>query len=94
MNLTILNRLDIDIYSDLSGISLGFNIHKRGIQFSLIFIDISFFYAGPKWRLTQEQRYENALERMRKNQDDSWEHYQESKKSFEERFEDMIRDKS
>lgn len=94
MNLTILNRLDIDIYSDLSGISLGFNIHKRGIQFSLIFIDISFFYAGPKWRLTQEQRYENALERMRKNQDDSWEHYQESKKSFEERFQDMIRDKS
>lgn len=94
MNLTILNRLDIDIYSDLSGISLGFNIHKRGIQFSLIFIDISFFYAGPKWRLTQEQRYENALEKMRKNQDDSWEHYQESKKSFEERFEDMIRDKS
>lgn len=50
MNLTILNRFDIDIYWYFTGISLGINIHKRGFQVSLIFIDISVYYISPKKR--------------------------------------------
>ena len=64
MSLTLLNRLDIDIDWGFTAISVGFNIHKRGIQLSLIFVDISFFYAGPKWRLKQEERYAQVISRI------------------------------
>jgi hypothetical protein len=62
--LTILNRLDIDVSWYFSGVSVGFTIHKRGIQLSLFFIDISFFYASPKWRLSQEERYQRIAQAM------------------------------
>ena len=71
MSLTLLNRLDIDIDWGFTAISVGFNIHKRGIQLSLIFIDISFFYAGPKWRLKQEERYSAVISRLERT-DKGW----------------------
>ena len=80
MSLTILNRFDIDIDWYFTAVSVGLTIHKRGFQLSLFFFDISFYYISPKWRLTQEQRYAKVLEEMRKQQDESWEHYQGSKK--------------
>jgi hypothetical protein len=68
MSLQILNRIDIDIDWYLSGVSVGFNIHKRGIQLSLLFVDISIFFASPKWRLAQKQRYESIVKAM----DEDW----------------------
>ncbi len=68
MSLTILNRLDIDINAYFTAISLGFTLHKRGFQLSLIFFDIDVYYLSPKWR-------------------------ESAKKSFEERFSEMVRDK-
>jgi hypothetical protein len=65
--LTILNRLDIDIHWYFSLVSVGFVLHKRGIQLSLLFIDISFFYASPKWRLSQEERYKVVAQAMKED---------------------------
>lgn len=57
MSLTILNRIDIDIDWYFSAVSVGFTIHKRGFQLSLIFFDISVYYFSPKWRQSIVDRY-------------------------------------
>ena len=57
MSLTILNRLDIDIDWYFSAVSVGFTIHKRGLQLSFIFFDISIYYFSPKWRENIKSRY-------------------------------------
>jgi hypothetical protein len=50
MTLRILNRFDLDIYWYFSGVSIGFNIYKHGLQLSLIFLDIGLYYSDPKKR--------------------------------------------
>lgn len=62
MSLTLLNRIDIDIDWYFSAISLGFTIHKRGFQLSLLFIDISIYYFSPKWRESIQDRYRKYQE--------------------------------
>jgi hypothetical protein len=62
MSLTILNRLDIDIDWYFTAVSVGFTIHKRGLQLSLIFFDISIYYFSPKWRKGVKNRYLKFLE--------------------------------
>lgn len=63
MNLTILNRLDIDIDWYFTAVSVGFTIHKRGFQLSLLFFDISVYYLSRKWREKQQERYLSFQER-------------------------------
>ena len=63
MSLTILNRLDIDIDWYFTAVSVGFTIHKRGFQLSLLFFDISVYYFSPKWREKQQERYLSFQER-------------------------------
>jgi hypothetical protein len=67
--LTILKRLDIDIDICFTAISVGFSIHKRGIQFSLLFVDISFFYMSPQERLDQEKKYQWLVDQMHKEEE-------------------------
>jgi hypothetical protein len=62
MSLTILNRLDIDIDWYFSAVSVGFTIHKRGLQLSLIFFDISIYYFSPKWRENIKSCYKKYQE--------------------------------
>lgn len=62
MSLTILNRIDIDIDWYFSAVSVGFTIHKRGLQLSLIFFDISVYYFSPKWRENIKARYKKYQE--------------------------------
>ena len=62
MSLTILNRIDIDIDWYFTAVSVGFTIHKRGFQLSLIFFDISIYYFSPKWREGVKNRYLKFLE--------------------------------
>ena len=64
MNLTILNRLDIDIDWYFTAVSVGFTIHKRGFQLSLLFFDISVYYLSRKWREKQQERYLSFQERF------------------------------
>ncbi len=63
MNLTILNRFDIDIDWYFTAVSVGFTIHKRGFQLSLLFFDISVYYLSRKWREKQQERYLSFQER-------------------------------
>jgi len=60
--LTILNRLDIDVSWYFTAVSVGFTIHKRGLQLSLIFFDISIYYFSPKWRENIKSRYKKYQE--------------------------------
>ena len=62
MSLTLFNRIEIDIESCFSAVSLGFNIHKRGFQISFIFLDISVYYFSPKQRALIEERYHRYIE--------------------------------
>lgn len=64
MNLTILNRFDIDIDWYFTAVSVGFTIHKRGFQLSLLFFDISVYYLSRKWREKQQERYLSFQERF------------------------------
>jgi hypothetical protein len=64
MSLTILNRIDIDIDWYFSAVSVGFTIHKRGFQLSLIFFDISVYYFSPKWREATKARYKKFQEEV------------------------------
>lgn len=64
MNLTILNRFDIDIDWYFTAVSVGFTIHKRGFQLSLFFFDISVYYLSRKWREKQQERYLSFQERF------------------------------
>lgn len=63
MNLTILNRFDIDIDWYFTAVSVGFTIHKRGFQLSLLFFDISVYHLSRKWREKQQERYLSFQER-------------------------------
>ena len=60
MSLTLFKRIDIDIDWYFTAVSLGFTLHRRGFQLSLVFFDISVYYIGPKRRAKIEERIEWA----------------------------------
>ena len=64
MSITFFNRLDIDIDWYFSALSVGFTAHKRGLQISLLFVDISIYYFSPKWRETIQTRYKRYQEQL------------------------------
>ena len=60
MSLTLFKRIDIDIDWYFTAVSLGFTLHRRGFQLSLVFFDISVYYISPKRRAKIEERIEWA----------------------------------
>lgn len=70
MSLTLFNRIDIDLDGYFSAVSLGFTIHKRGFQLSLIFVDISVYYFSPAWRERIKERYLRYQEQVDKYDED------------------------
>lgn len=64
MSLTILNRLDIDINWYFSAVSVGFTIHRRGLQLSLIFFDIDIYYMSPARRAESQQYFHERFADM------------------------------
>ena len=64
MSFTLFNRIDIDIDWYFSAVSVGFTIHKRGFQLSLVFFDISVYYFSPKWRKAVQDRYKQFQEEV------------------------------
>jgi hypothetical protein len=69
MSLTILNRLDIDINWYFTAISVGFTIHKRGFQLSLIFFDINVYYMSPARRAEAKQSFHERFADMIKDKE-------------------------
>ena len=60
MSLTLFKRIDIDIDWYFTAISVGFTLHRRGFQLSLVFFDMSVYYISPKRRAKIEERIEWA----------------------------------
>ena len=56
MSLTLFKRIDIDIDWYFTAVSVGFTLHRRGFQLSLVFFDISVYYISPKRRAEIEER--------------------------------------
>jgi hypothetical protein len=56
VSLTLLKRVDIDIDWYFTAVSVGFTLHRRGLQLSLVFFDISVYYISPKRRVEIEER--------------------------------------
>ena len=56
MSLTLFKRIDIDIDWYFTAVSLGFTLHRRGFQLSLVFFDISVYYISPKRRAEIAER--------------------------------------
>jgi len=56
VSLTLFKRIDIDLDSYFTAVSVGFTLHKRGFQLSLIFFDINVYYISPKYRAEIEER--------------------------------------
>jgi hypothetical protein len=69
MSLTILKRIDIDINTYFTALSVGFTIHKRGLQLSLFFFDIDIYYLITSARKLSEERYKN-LRKLLDEEDD------------------------
>ena len=61
MNLTLLKRIDIDIDWYFTAVSVGFTLHRRGFQLSLLFFDISVYYISPNRRSEIQKRVESAI---------------------------------
>ena len=66
MSLTLFKRIDIDLNWYFTAISLGFTLHKRGFQVSLIFFDIDIYYLSPKWRARAAERTNAFIASMEK----------------------------
>ena len=60
MSLTLFKRIDIDIDWYFTAVSVGFTLHRRGFQLSLVFFDISVYYISPKRRAEIEERIKDA----------------------------------
>lgn len=56
MSLTLFKRIDIDTDWYFTAVSVGFTLHRRGFQLSLVFFDISVYYISPKYRAEIEER--------------------------------------
>jgi hypothetical protein len=56
VSLTLFKRIDIDIDWYFTAVSLGFTLHRRGFQLSLVFFDISVYYISPKRRAEIAER--------------------------------------
>ena len=64
MSLTLFKRIDIDVDWYFTAVSLGFTLHRRGFQLSLVFFDISFYYISPKRRAEIAKRVEATIARI------------------------------
>ena len=64
MSLTLFKRIDIDIDWYFTAISVGFTLHRRGFQLSLVFFDISVYYIGPKRRAAIQERVQAAITKI------------------------------
>lgn len=64
MLLTIFNRIDISFYSEFRSVSLGFNIHRGGIDLSFIFFELSIHYMSPARRERLRQRSQELLDEI------------------------------
>ena len=60
MSLTLFKRIDIDIDWYFTAVSVGFTLHRRGFQLSLVFFDISVYYISPKRRAEIDERIKDA----------------------------------
>ncbi len=60
MSLTLFKRIDIDVDWYFTAVSVGFTLHRRGFQLSLVFFDISFYYISPKRRAVMDERIKDA----------------------------------
>ncbi len=60
MSLTLFKRVDIDIDWYFTAVSVGFTLHRRGLQLSLVFFDISIYYISPKRRAVMDERIKDA----------------------------------
>jgi hypothetical protein len=56
VSLTLFKRIDIDLNWYFSAVSVGFTLHRRGFQLSLLFFDIDIYYCSPKLRAEIEER--------------------------------------
>ena len=64
MSLTLFKRIDIDIDWYFTAVSVGFTLHRRGFQLSLVFFDISVYYIGPKRRAAIQERVQAAITKI------------------------------
>lgn len=60
MSLTLFKRIDIDTDWYFTAVSVGFTLHRRGFQLSLVFFDISIYYISPKRRAVMDERIKDA----------------------------------
>jgi hypothetical protein len=60
VSLTLFKRIDIDIDWYFTAVSVGFTLHRRGFQLSLVFFDISVYYISPKRRAEIDERIKDA----------------------------------
>ncbi len=60
MSLTLFKRIDIDVDWYFTAVSVGFTLHRRGLQLSLVFFDISIYYISPKRRAVMDERIKDA----------------------------------
>lgn len=64
MLLTIFNRIDISFYWEFRSLSLGFNIHRGGIDLSFGFFELSIHYMSPAKREQMEKRYREIVDEI------------------------------
>ena len=69
MSLTLFKRIDIDIDWYFTAVSVGFTLHRRGFQLSLVFFDISVYYIGPKRRAEIAKRVQAAITKIEEDWD-------------------------
>lgn len=72
MSLTLFKRIDIDVDWYFTAVSVGFTLHRRGFQLSLVFFDISFYYISPKYRAEIEERIKAAKAIVHAMEEEQW----------------------
>ena len=72
MSLTLFKRIDIDIDWYFTAVSVGFTLHRRGFQLSLVFFDISVYYISLKRRVEMEERIKAAKAIVYAMEEEQW----------------------
>ena len=72
MSLTLFKRVDIDIDWYFTAVSVGFTLHRRGFQLSLVFFDISIYYISPKRRAEIDERIKAAKAIVHAMEEEQW----------------------
>jgi hypothetical protein len=72
VSLTLFKRIDIDVDWYFTAVSVGFTLHRRGFQLSLVFFDISFYYISPKRRAEIAKRVEAAKAIVYAMEEEQW----------------------